>query len=71
MTTSVQNFIITLVALAFAGALLFTDRVVPEWLYLIVGAFVGGTSVKRPGDTSPVELARVLEANDPTASPGA
>jgi hypothetical protein len=70
MTTATQLFILRIVALAFAGALLFTDRVVPDELwYVVVG--LAALTTKRPGDTSPDELARVLEANDPTASPRA
>lgn len=67
MTRTTQNFVFTCMALALAGALLLTDRAVPEWLYGAIGVFVGAFSVPRPGDTSPTELARVLEANDPTS----
>lgn len=65
MNTATQRNVILTSIIALVAALLLTDRVVPDELWAAVALLVG-VLVPRPGDTTPRELARVLEENDPT-----
>jgi hypothetical protein len=65
MSPSTQVFVLRAFALLLAGALLLTDRLVPSELWAVVaGSFA--LSLKRPGDSSHEDVARLLEASDPT-----
>lgn len=70
MTASTQIFILRALALALAGALLLTDRLVPDELWTLVAGLTA-LSLRRPGDSSAQELARALEASGSTPSPSA
>lgn len=64
MSDATRTFVLTLAALVLAGALLLTDRTVPEWLYLAVGALLGGIAIRRPGD---VDASRLESERDGSA----
>ena len=65
-----STYLLVALALVLSSALTYVGHDLPPQAWALVGLCVGGgvgAAVKRPQDTSPDELARVLEQRDPTA----